>query len=531
MTTSHPNIELPSPRRGPAAQQSHGCMSALLRTLTFAGVKFIRFQLLDAANNPRIKCIPVSHLLQQYQDKTSVGDNDDDNDDVGGLESIQVQFARIVIAGLPSFGDYCQPNSGLDARGTVVLIPDWETFRILPYAPTAAVVLGQIQEYGTGIMSDLCARGLLQRVVHQAAESLCIGFRVGVEIEVTLYHAQTNQPVDKTHFAHSYLLNTQQDFLSDLYNQLVGQDIGVELIHAESGPGQLEVVLQSCPDPVRLCDDVFLARETIRAVAHKHNLKAIFLPKIDPMRAGNGCHLHLSVYDVTDHHHKNKKNSFASVAATTTAAEVPVSGGASEEVVAPGISPLGQSFLEGILTHLPALMGLTAPTTNSHRRIGPGCWTGSVTAHWAYDDKEAPLRVAGVVFPDKYRAATAAATAVATPTTIGNHHLEYKLCDNTANLYLALAGILACGVHGIRQQATLRPHKYDVITPTTSTSTSSLLPQSVEESFDLLEKDRVLVEVIPKALLQGYLAIRRAEAKHTSPMELKQEVEEALLAA
>ena len=48
--------------------------------------------------------------------------------------------------------------------------------------------------------------------------------------------------------------------------------------------------------PVVLSDRVLLIRETICGLARKHGLKALFVPKIDRMKAGNGCHLHLSIY-------------------------------------------------------------------------------------------------------------------------------------------------------------------------------------------------------------------------------------------
>ncbi|MBX9255606.1 hypothetical protein H1Q63_16990 [Desmonostoc muscorum CCALA 125] len=37
-------------------------------------------------------------------------------------------------------------------------------------------------------------------------------------------------------------------------------------------------------------------RETVRAIAHQHNLTASFLPKIFADAAGSGCHIHLSLW-------------------------------------------------------------------------------------------------------------------------------------------------------------------------------------------------------------------------------------------
>ena len=58
---------------------------------------------------------------------------------------------------------------------------------------------------------------------------------MGAELEFCLYDAKTNNPVDDSVFANSITLNDQEEFISDLYDQLKDQDIDVELIHAESG--------------------------------------------------------------------------------------------------------------------------------------------------------------------------------------------------------------------------------------------------------------------------------------------------------
>jgi len=171
-----------------------------------------------------------------------------------------------------------------------------------------------------------------------------------------------------------------------------------------------------------------------------------------------------------------------------------------------GISAHGSSFLEGILQHLPGLLALTMPTPNSFRRVGPGCWTGSEVC-WAFEDKEAPLRV------------------VANMRTQTWERLEYKLLDSTANIYLGLAGILSAGLDGIRRQCELRPSRHD-----TDEQEKSALPATFDDSLECLENDELLLSVLPPLLSKAYLAVRRAEvARHRScNMSLEDEVKEAL---
>jgi len=453
---------------------------ALLRTLSFANVKFVRYLALDVCNNARCKAVPTAHLRKS------------------GSVEYQVATAKVCFAGLPSFADAMQPETGLDAQDTVVLMPDLSTLRILPYSPKSALVLGNLHDQRTGLLSDLCCRGLLQSILDKAADEHQIGFNVGAELEVCLYDAKTNQPVDLSNYAHTTTLNVQEEFIADVHDQLAQQDIEVEMIHAESAPGQLEFVLAYQDNAVRLADNVLLARESIVAIARQHGLKAIFLPKVNPLAAGNGAHVHISMYDIND---KSRTNLFVNQKSLSRRRQSFLLGSQSD------ISEMGKSFMEGILRHMPALLALTVPTTNSFRRVGPGCWTGSQVT-WAFEDKESPLRVVANLHSQAWE------------------HVEYKLCDSMANMYLALAGLLSAGMDGIAQKLDLRPSRHD--DDVNSSETIALLPSTINESLEFLEQDELLNNEIPAAMLRGFIALRRAEADRAAGMSLEQEVNEAL---
>ena len=306
------------------------------------------------------------------------------------------------------------------------------------------------------------------------------GQSVGVELEFCLVDAKTGNFVDDSVFANSITLNEQEDFISDLYGQLQQQEIPIELVHAESGPGQVEVVLKHSDDIVGLVDNVVLAKETVSNVARAHGRKALFLPKYDLMKAGNGMHLHMSFKDAT------------------TGQPLFCEGSS--------LSAKGGSFVEGILSHLPAILGLTLPTVNSFRRVGPGCWTGSQVG-WALEDKEAGIRVCSNLATKEW------------------NHVECKLVDASGNLYLGLAALLYSGLDGLSQQLELRP-------PIASESAASEivpLPATLEEALNALENDeRINDDLLGPRLSRGYLALRRNEAERASKMTLEDEVKEAL---
>lgn len=438
--------------------------TALLRSLKFAGVQFLRYYTVDACNNIRSKAKMVDRLLQ-------------DSDSLNN----QVSIAEVCYAGLPSYADYMIEGTGMNAKNVLIVQPDLESFRILPYAPKSAVVFGNSIDQFTNEPSPLCTRSLLGRVVREAAEEHNIKFSVGVELEFCLVDAKTGDFVDNSVFANTVTLNEQEEFLSDLHDQLQDQSIPIELIHAESGPGQLEVVLMHSDDVVGLVDNLVLAKETISAVARAHGCKALFLPKYDMTKAGNGMHVHMSFKDATT-------------------GEALFSNGNS-------LSTKGGAFVEGILRHLPAILGLTLPTVNSFRRVGPGCWTGSQVG-WALEDKECGIRVCSNLATKEW------------------DHVECKLVDASCNLYLGLAALLYSGLDGLQQELELRPQ----LSATTSETEALVpLPASLEEALNALEGDkRINDNLLGARLSQGYLALRRNEAERSSKMTVEEELKEAI---
>ncbi|OEU23650.1 glutamine synthetase/guanido kinase, partial [Fragilariopsis cylindrus CCMP1102] len=340
--------------------------------------------------------------------------------------------------------------------------PDLTSFRILPYAPKSAIVMGNFYDQYTKEPSPFCTRSLLGKVVHDAVEKHNITFSVGIELEFCLVDSKTEQFVDKSVFANTITLNEQEAFLNDLYNQLQEQYITIELIHAESGPGQIEIVLEYIKnDPVQVVDNVLLAKETIHAVAHKYGLKALFIPKYDFLKAGNGLHVHMSIYDSITGEQIFCNNS--------------------------SLTQKGSAFVEGILIHMKGLLGLTMPTVNSFRRVGPGCWTGSQIG-WDLEDKECGVRVCSNIKTKEW------------------DNVEYKFCDGSCNLYLGLAALLSSGLDGISKAFKLRP-SLQTDQPSSST-TADPIPVSLIEALGALEEDNHLIDLIGPRLSKAYLALR-----------------------
>lgn len=455
----------------PSSALESAYTKALLRSLQFSGVQFLRYVTIDPYNNIRAKVKPIKHLLK-------------DNSSTISLDQ-QVSIAEVCSGGLPYYADLIIDGTSLDARNVLSIKADPESLRILPYAPRTAIVMGSLKDQFTDEDSPFCTRSLLSSLVQRAAEQYNIAFNVGAELEFCLVDAKSidgDGPIkfaDQSVFANTTTLNEQEDFISALYGQFQQQYLPIELIHAESGPGQLEVVLEYSHNPVELCDNIVLAKETIAAVARQFGYKALFLPKYSMTKAGNGLHVHTSIRDA-----KTGQQLFCN--GNTLTAQ-------------------GSSFVEGILQHLPAIMGLSLPTVNSHRRVGKGCWTGSEVA-WAVEDKEAPIRVCSNLRTKEW------------------DHVEYKLFDSSANPYLALGALLHSGLSGIANKATLRKSLQD----SDEGAVKVPLPGSLYAALRELEDDSVVTSFIGERLTKAYLAVRRHEMERALKMNLDEEVLDAL---
>jgi glutamine synthetase len=261
-----------------------------------------------------------------------------------------------------------------------------------------------------------------------------------------------------------------QDYVDDLAAALDAQAIPLEQYYAELGHGQQEISTPHAP-ALQAADEQLLVRETIRGVAAIHGLVASLAPKPWPANAGNGGHVHFSLWE-------GDRNRFYDAAS--------------------GLSQEARSFIAGVLAHLPALCGLTAPSFNSYHRIVPQYWAGAYTC-WGYDNREAPVRVASV-----FRGSEEAST-----------NAELKACDATCNPYLALGGLLAAGLDGLERG--LEPPEPVSVDPATLSEDERAsrgivrLPATQEEALDALAADELLLDALGSTLAQAYLAVRRSE--------------------
>ncbi len=84
-------------------------------------------------------------------------------------------------------------------------------------------------------------------------------------------------------------------FITEVVRLLTLQGLDLEQYYPELGPGQHELSIAPA-SPLSACDRYLLLKETVKACAASRGLHATFTPKRSVEEAGNGCHLHLSLY-------------------------------------------------------------------------------------------------------------------------------------------------------------------------------------------------------------------------------------------
>ena len=368
--------------------------------------------------------------------------------------------------------DQLQPVEGLGPVGEIRLIPDLTTFRILPYAPQTGAVLTDHVDLD-GRHAAVCQRSFLKRMEARLAERGLV-LRAAFESEFSLATREDGQfvPVDSGLCFSTIAMTASQDYANELAAALEAQEIVLEQYYAELGHGQQEISIRHRP-ALQAADEQVLVRETIRGVAARQGLVASLAPKPWPDNAGNGAHVHFSLWE-------GKRNSFFDGSAPDL------------------LSGEARSFIAGLLEHLPGLCGLTAPSFNSYHRIVPQHWAGAFLC-WGHDNREAPVRVASV-FGGLEEASTNA---------------ELKACDASCNPYLALGGLIAAGLDGLERG--LEPPEPVEVDPATIAEDERAargimeLPATQAEALDALAADPVLTAALGPVLADSYLAVRRSE--------------------
>ena len=368
---------------------------------------------------------------------------------------------------------------GMGPIGEFRLIPDPESFVMLPYVPNAGSMLCDMIRTD-GKPWEACPRSFLKRMIAQYGEQ---GMRAEAAVEHEFYFARKEGdkyvPADDSLCYSSRGLDDEAEVVDAILAALESEGVSIELFHTELGPAQQELSIRHT-DILRAADNVCLVRETVRGVARAFNLLASFAPKPFLDQAGSGAHIHLSLWG-GENSESTGTNLFYDAGERG------------------GLSQLGKYFIGGVLRHIRGLMAITCGSPNSYRRILPHYWSSAYEAY-GFDNREGAIRI-----PSPFWGREAESI-----------NLEIKFADHSGNPYLSMGALMAAGLDGIKNS--IDPGEPEEIDPGNYSDEERerrgirRLPTSLDEALDELERDQVLFEALGPLLARSYIAVKRDES-------------------
>lgn len=372
-----------------------------------------------------------------------------------------------------------------------VPIPD--TLDRVPWSaqPLAQVLLTCRQRDGQPLFFE--PRNVLARVAQKLKSKLGLTACVAFELEFYLIDrargaAGAPQPPfspatgERDRATQVYGMDQVDAFgtvLTDIVESCRAQGVPTGAISAEYAPGQFEINLRHVEDPLAAADDCVLFKRAVKGVARKYDMQATFMAKPYPEEAGNGMHLHISLFDAQG-----------------------------RNVLDDGSGGISDSFrhaLGGLLATLPEAMAFLAPNINSYRRYQPDIFV-PIRRSWAEENRSVALRVP-----------LGSGTA---------KRVEHRMPGADANPYLTLAALLAGMHHGIA-------NKLDPGPPASGNAATAFdpgLPMRPRRALQRLRRGKLLRDYLGKDYVDLYVQAKEAEYESFEAAITPQEYQWYLLA-
>ena len=232
----------------------------------------------------------------------------------------------------------------------------------------------------------------------------------------------------------------------------------MESVKGECNLGQHEIAFRYA-DAVTTCDNHSIYKTGAKEIAAQDGSSITFMAKPN-QREGNSCHIHLSL--------RGRDGT-------------PVLAGDRPH----GLSKIGEHFLAGQLAAMRELTLCYAPNINSYKRYVPGSFAPT-SVRWGVDNRSCALRL------------------------VGHGHslrVENRTPGGDVNPYLAVAAMIAAGLHGIDNELPLEP----AFAGNAYTDTSSRVPETLREALELWGKSDLVRQSFGDEVTEHYGNYARVE--------------------
>ncbi len=371
----------------------------------------------------------------------------------------------------------------------MLLVPDPDTFRVLPFEQTERGRVARMICDVRGPQGEAfagCPRTRLKAVLDEARQ---LGFEMyaGLEAEFFLFlQDPATGPRPETHDSAGYFdlapVDRGEEARRDMVNVLEAMGLEVEGAHHEVAPGQHEIDFRA-GDALTTADNMATFKVVVRRVAESHGLHATFMPKPIYGLAGSGMHTHQYLV-------RGGRNAFYDPSGENQ------------------LSTVARQYIAGLLKHAPGFCAVTNPLVNSYKRLVPG-FEAPTSIAWSDQNRSPLIRV-----PARREEET---------------RCELRMPDPSCNPYLALAVMLKSGLDGILNNLEPPPpvskNVYTMSVRERRRHRIADLPSNLNDALNQLKRDRVVQEALGTHIYRHFLTSKRQEwnafSQQIHPWELE----------
>ncbi|MGA1838622.1 glutamine synthetase family protein [Herbiconiux sp. 11R-BC] len=359
--------------------------------------------------------------------------------------------------------------------GDMAMIPDFTTLRLAPWLPGTAMVTADL-EWLDGAPVVASPRQILKAQLERLTERGLEAF-VGTELEFIVFENSFREawakgyreltPASDYNIDYALLASTRMEpLLRDIRNAMDGAGMYCEGVKGECNLGQQEIAFRYA-SALTTCDNHSIYKNGAKEIADAHGKSLTFMAKFNE-REGNSCHIHISLRSAEG--------------AAVFAAEVDPDEGPSKHH---GMSKLFRHFLAGQLAALRELTLFSAPNINSYKRYVDGSFAPTAVA-WGFDNRTCALRVVGHGL---------------------GMRVENRVPGGDVNQYLAVAALIAAGLHGIENELELE----DAFVGNAYEGDSPRVPTTLREAAALFAESAIAREAFGDEVVEHYLNNARIE--------------------
>lgn len=354
--------------------------------------------------------------------------------------------------------------------GDMEFILDHGTIRRVPYLERTAIL--QVDLATTdGRPVPVSPRSLLKAQQEKAA-ALGLTALAGTELEFVMYEDSYEDasardyrgltPANQYNVDYSILGSMRvEPLLRDIRNAMYQAGMTVESAKGECNLGQHEIAFKY-DDVVTTADNHTFYKLSAKHMASQRGQSITFMAKPNA-REGSSCHIHMSLRGLDG-------------------------GLAFWDAEAGRRTPLYDHFIAGVLATMREMTLFYAPNINSYKRFAKGSFAPT-TIGWGLDNRTCAVRLVGE--------GPAA-------------RMENRVPGADANPYLAMAAMLAGGLHGVERQLELP----EAIEGNAYDADADQVPSTMAEARDLFAGSPVVRELFGEEVVTHYT--------HYADVELEQ---------